>query len=122
MLPLALLAAVLPLPAGQPRLADVLHDVLGDCGIPADGSVLICGRRGEDSPYRLPRSVRDPGFDVNGAIDSVSRERHKLMDVGTAGTGSCSNTGAGGWTGCMVRDWRTAEQQRGFRPAGQFKK
>lgn len=122
MLPLAWLAAVLPAPAAQPRLADVLHNVLGDCRMPADGSVIICGRRNADSPYRLPLAARDPGFDVDGPLDSVSRERHKLMDVGDAGTGSCSNVGAGGWTGCMVKGWRADEQQRGFRSAGQFKK
>lgn len=122
MLPLALLAAVLPAPAAQPKLADVLHNLLGDCRMPADGSVIICGRRNTESPYRLPPAARDPGFDVDGPIDSVSRERHKLMDVGDAGTGSCSNVGAGGWTGCMVKGWRADEQQRGFRSPGQFKK
>ena len=122
MIPLALLAAVLPAPAPQPRLADVLHNVLGDCRMPADGSVIVCGTRNSESPYRIPSSLRDPGFDVDGAIDSVSRERHKLMDVGDAGTGSCSNSGAGGWTGCAVKDWQAADQQRGFRPAGQFKR
>ncbi len=44
------------------------------------------------------------------------------MDVSDAGTGSCSNVGAGGWTGCMVKGWQAADQQRGFRPAGQFMK
>jgi hypothetical protein len=122
MIPLVLLAAVLPTPAAQPRLADVLHNVLGNCRMPADGSVIICGARNADSPYRLPASVRDPGFDVDGAVDSVSRERHKLMDVGDAGTGSCSNVGARGWTGCMVKGWQADDQQRGFRPAGQYKK
>jgi hypothetical protein len=122
MLPIALLAAVLPSPATQPRLADVLHNVLGDCAMPADGSVIICGRRDRDSPYRLPPSLRDPGFDVNGAIDSVSRERHKWMEAGESGTGSCSTSGAGGWTGCMVKGWRADEQQRGFRSAEKSKK
>ncbi len=122
MIPLALLAAVLPAPVAQPRLADVLHNVLGDCRMPADGSIIVCGRKSGDSPYRLPPSMRGRGFDVNGAVDSVSRERHKLMDVGDAGTGSCGNVGAGGWTGCMVKGWRAADQQRGFRPAGKFKK
>jgi hypothetical protein len=122
MIPLVLLAAVLPAPVAQPRLAGVLHNVLGDCRMPADGSVIICGSRNAESPYRLPLAARDPGFDVDGAVDSVSRERHKLMDVGDAGTGSCSTVGAGGWTGCTVKAWQAADQQRGFRPAGQFKK
>jgi hypothetical protein len=82
--------------------------------------VIICAR--PDSPYRLPPAARDPGFDVNGSVDSVARERHKLMEVGDTGSGSCSNVGAGGWTGCMVKGWEAADQQRGFRPAGRFKK
>lgn len=119
MIPLILLAAVLPASASQPNLADVLHSVLGDCRMPADGAVIICGRR--ESPYRLPPAMRDPGFDVDGAVDSVSRERHKWMEAGASGTGSCTNSGAGGWTGCMVKGWEAADQQRGFRPAGRLK-
>lgn len=120
MLPLVLLATALPAPASAPTLQNVLRNVIGDCRMPADGSVIVCAR--PDSPYRLPPAARDPGFDVNGAVDSVARERHKLMEVGGSGTGSCSNVGAGGWTGCMTRGWDIADQQRGFRPAGQFKK
>lgn len=84
--------------------------------------VVVCGREQGESRYRLPAAVRDPGFRVDGAQDSVSRERHKLMDVGAAGTGSCSNTGAGGWTGCMVRGWRAADEQRGFRSPGDVRR
>jgi hypothetical protein len=118
MLPLPVLAAILSAP--QPRMADVVHIATGDCRIPADGTVLVCGHR--DSPFRLPPALRDPGFDVDGPLDSVSRERHKLMETGESGIGSCSNVGAGGWTGCMVKGWKAADEQRGFRPAGRFKK
>ena len=120
MIPLALLAALLPAPPARPTLQAVLRDAIGDCRMPADGSVIICAR--PESPYRLPPAMRDPGFDVNGPVDSVARERHKLMEVGDTGPGSCSNVGAGGWTGCMVKGWEAADQQRGFRPAGRFKK
>ncbi len=122
MLPLAWLAAVLPAPAAQPRLADVVHDVLGDCRRPDDGSVIVCATRHAESPYRIPPALRDTGFQVDGPVDSVSRERHKLMEAGDSGTGSCSNSGAGGWTGCMVKGWRADEQQRGFRTEGEVPK
>ena len=121
MIPFLLLATVLPAPPPQPRLPDVLRDIMGDCRLPADDAVVICGKRNLESPYRLAPEARDPGFDVNGSFDSVARERHKLMDVGAAGTHSCSATGAGGWTGCMSNDWERADQQRGFRPAHRFK-
>jgi len=122
MLPLVFLATVLPAPSAQPTLADVLRDVIGNCRTPADGTVLVCAKRDGESPFRLAPAARDTGFDVNGSIDSVARERHKLMEGGEAGPGSCSDVGAGGWTGCMVKGWNAADQQRGFRPAGGFKK
>lgn len=114
MLALVLLATGLPAPA-QPRLSDVMRDVLVDCRPAADGSVVVCGHR--ESPYRLPPEVRDPGFQIDGPVDSVSRERHNLMEGGDqAGIHSCSTTGAGGWTGCMLNDWQRADQQRGYQP------
>lgn len=118
MIPLVLLAAVLP--ASRPTMADAVHQAIGDCKVAEAGTILVCGRR--ESPYRLPAELRDPGFDVDGPVDSVSRERHKWMEAGASGTGSCSNVGAGGWTGCMVKGWEAADQQRGFRPAGQSRK
>jgi hypothetical protein len=122
MLPLVFLATVLPAPSAQPTLANVLRDVIGDCRTPADGAVLVCAKREGESPFRLAPAERDTGFDVNGPIDSVSRERHRWMEVGETGSGSCGDVGAGGWTGCMVKGWNAADQQRGFRPAGRFKK
>jgi len=87
MLPLVLLAAILPPPAAQPDFTNVLRDVLRDCRAPSDGTVIVCGRRDGTSPYRLPLEARDPGFDVDGPVDSVARERHKLMEVGDSGPG-----------------------------------
>lgn len=77
--------------------------------------INVCGKA--DSPYRIPKELRDPGFQVDGPRDSVSRERHRIMDVGGAGSqqGACSPVGAMGWTGCMVKDWKESDQQRGFR-------
>jgi hypothetical protein len=78
---------------------------------PADRSpddITVCGRRNDGSGYRLPPPDR---FDPAGSIDSVSRERHRLLDVGASGIGSCSTVGPGGWTGCMLNDWRNADEQ-----------
>ena len=123
MLPLPFLAAGLMVPPTPPNFSDVLNTAISNCKQPADGAIIVCGKRApSDGPFRLPPAVRDPGFDVNGAVDSVARERHKLMEEGAAGTGSCSTVGPGGWTGCLVRDWERADQQRGFRPAHRFTK
>jgi hypothetical protein len=115
MAPLLLLAAV----AGPALPATPKSKVAAVAPCPPKrnaNEVVVCGQSDEDPPYRLPKTFRDQGFRVDGAADSVSRERHKLMDAGAAmGTGSCSSVGPGGWTGCMVRQWRADEQQRGFR-------
>ncbi len=126
MLPLALLAAAAAAatPAGAlPPIAlkNIMQALSPDCGRGSTGEVVVCGRDKQRSHYRIPAEMMPDGFQVDGPVDSVSRERHKLMDVGAAGTGSCSNTGAGGWTGCMVNDWRRDEQQRGFRSPGDVK-
>ena len=70
--------------------------------------ILICGDRRADEAYRLPPG--DEGFDPWGTTESVSRERHRLLGPETAGNGSCSTVGGGGWTGCGVANIKKAEQ------------
>jgi hypothetical protein len=77
--------------------------------------ITVCGRRNDGAGYRLPAPDR---FDPAGPVDSVSRERHRLLDVGAVGTGSCSTVGPGGWTGCMFNDWRHADEQYAGRNHG----
>ena len=84
-----------------------------ECSAPQQGSeVVVCVRRGERSRYRVP----DPPerFDPDGAKASVARERSGWIEEGDAGTGSCSAVGPGGWTGCMIKEWRRQRQQRGW--------
>src|SRR3954464_9832106 len=50
------------------------------------GDIVVCGRRNDGGGYRLPAPDR---FDPAGPVDSVSRERHRLLDVGASGIGSC---------------------------------
>lgn len=78
----------------------------------APGDIIVCADpAGEpESPYRLP--IRPEGFDWKGGTDSVYRERRRLLEQGDAGIGSCSAVGPGGWTGCMVRDWKRAREQK----------
>jgi len=79
--------------------------------------IVVCGQRGETrSPYRVPEEP-DRGFDPEGAAESVSRERNALMEPGSrTGTGSCSNIGPGGFTGCMARHFDRQIDQYGGRP------
>ena len=73
--------------------------------------VVVCGRRNERERYRLP--IRNQGFDKDGAVESVSRERHRLYEVGDSGIGSCSTVGPGGWTGCFHKWVKARREQRG---------
>ena len=87
----------------------------GRCERPADNlseeELVVCGRRIEPDRYRLP--IRPNRFDPKGAVDSVSRERHRLIQEGDAGIGSCSTVGAGGFTGCFHRSTKRRCEQEG---------
>jgi hypothetical protein len=72
--------------------------------------IVVCGTR-ERSPYRLPK-VKD-GFDPKGPVDSVGRERVRLMQGDESGIGSCSNRGPGGMTGCWLQDVKNKRLQHG---------
>jgi hypothetical protein len=82
--------------------------IVRDCRGARD-ELVVCGRREERSSYRLP--ALHEGFDPDGPVDSVSRERHRLFELGEAGTGSCSTVGGGGWTGCESLAWKHMHQQ-----------
>jgi hypothetical protein len=104
----ALLAAAAP-PAPPPPAVPAAPNIVPDCRQRPD-DIVICGTRGERSPYRLP--PQHEGFDPDGAMSSVSRERHRLYEVGQTGIGSCTNVGPGGWTGCDFLHWRDEHHQR----------
>jgi hypothetical protein len=76
---------------------------------PSEAEILVCGDPDAPQPYRLP--PQPEGFDPRGGIDSVSRERNKLLGTGPAGNGSCTTVGPGGWTGCDIAVIKQAEQQ-----------
>jgi hypothetical protein len=95
-LPLAIMilfsAQAANLPASSSPRAATANDPA--CSVQGESDVTVCGHRDEGSGYRLPQL--DQHFDPAGSIDSVSRERHRLLDVGAAGTHSCSTVGPGG--------------------------
>ncbi len=75
----------------------------------AGEDIVVCGRRDRDEQYRLP--IRPNGFDKKGPIDSVSRERNRLIQEGDSGVGSCSTTGPGGASGCFAKGVRRRCEQ-----------
>ncbi len=83
--------------------------IIPDCRRSGGNEIVVCGKQ-ERSPYRLPEPP--PGFDPDGGVDSVSRERNALFDVDETGIGSCSNVGPGGSFGCTFKRWKHDQQQR----------
>ena len=74
-----------------------------------EDEIVICANPREAQRYRLAPQAWNP----NGTVASVSRERHELYEQGDSGIGSCSTVGPGGWTGCMLRAWKSAREQHG---------
>ena len=92
-------------PAPVPAPAPIVED---PCTSRDSEDILVCGNRRADEAYRLPPAT--DGFDPWGTTESVSRERHRLLGPESAGNGSCTTVGPGGWTGCDVANIKKAEQ------------
>lgn len=110
--------SILLMAAVTPSISQAVQQAVDPCrSVRQDGNIVVCGRTPEQERqrYRLPRE--DRGFDPRGSIDSVSRERHRLIDGDGASAdlsrGSCSAVGAAGWTGCQIKGWRERGQQKG---------
>ena len=117
MLPLLLILAEVP--TNKPQLGPiekehkmVVKAVRGcDDDDPDANEIVICSRdRGVAEAYRLPKL--DPRF----AAALRKNGRGELTDpaLGAVGAGSCSASGAGGATGCTLRNIQAwaAEQKR----------
>jgi len=116
--PLLLLLLQASSPASDDKATDYVAEARKQFGVTKrcergedPDEVVVCGRRGERELYRLP--IRNQGFDKDGTVDSVSRERHRLYEVGDSGIGSCSTVGPGGWTGCFHQWVKARREQRG---------
>jgi hypothetical protein len=97
--------------AQQPADDAPLLNIVPDCAdARKTGDPVVCGRRDPRTQWQLP--ILNDGFDPQGTIDSVSRERHRLIETGgTTGIGSCTNVGPGGYTGCFFNDIRHMHEQ-----------
>ncbi|WP_162888154.1 hypothetical protein [Sphingomonas mesophila] len=104
-----MIVALVMLVQATPDVAAALHKELDRqaCRSEDPDEVLVCADR-RRSPYRLPERKQ---FDPSGTTMSVMRERQSWAEEGDSGIGSCSAVGPGGWTGCMVKDWKRQRDQ-----------
>lgn len=106
MLPLLLLLAEIP--SNKPPVGPIEKEhkmvvkAVRDCPESEDDVIVVCSRdRGVAEGYRLPRL--DPRFASN--LRPSGRGELTGAEAAASGTGSCSNTGPGGSTGCGKRDY-----------------
>ena len=70
----------------------------------------VCVRAPESERYRIPQSLRSGP--LAPADQPWAQKAESLRGVGASGAGSCSAGGAGGWTGCWLRDMRAARAEK----------
>ena len=78
--------------------------VYGDdaCPVSTGDEIVVCARMDEADRYRIPTSLRT---DPNDSRNQATSERIKSYEyVAASGTMSCSPSGAGGFTGCGLRE------------------
>lgn len=106
------MALLLAAEASAMPLGKAIDAALG-CPRGRAGEIVVCRRSGASERYRIPEALRPNGFDYfQEDIDGVSRERHRLLEGGESGIGSCSPSGASGASGCLSQKFRAWEQQR----------
>jgi len=77
--------------------------------------IVVCARMGEADRYRIPSSLRD---DPNDPRNQAMSERIKSYEyVGASGTMSCSASGAGGFTGCGLKEIDRAYAEKAQDPS-----
>lgn len=79
--------------------------IYGDqkCPTDSDGAeVVVCVRRPASEQFRIPKELRD--FKVTPENESWASKVVANDHIGDTGTGSCTNVGAGGMTGCFLKD------------------
>lgn len=104
--------ALSPAPASA-QYAERVLIIYGDDDCPTNTNgeeIVVCSRRPESERYRIPKELR-PRSQSPDAQSWAARSAATL-DTGAAGAGSCSATGASGWTGCWAEQMRAARAER----------
>ena len=108
-LSLALLPVALPTVAHAQLTNDRVLTIFGKDACPKD---TICVRAPEGDRYRIPKQFRQP-TQIAPENQSWAARAQDTLDAGAkTGTGSCSASGPGGWTGCWQQQMRAARAER----------
>lgn len=81
--------------------------IYGNDPCPAD---TICVTAPEEDRFRIPKPLRQ-GL-PSPENQSWSVRAQDTLTVGQSGIGSCTNSGAGGWTGCFQKQMQEARRER----------
>lgn len=76
---------------------------------PSGSEIIVCARRPESERYRIPKELRPRSQSPDAQSWAVRSQ--SALSAGRTGTGSCSATGAGGWTGCWAQQMREAKEE-----------
>jgi hypothetical protein len=109
---LAVLPALMPALPVAAQQADRVLIIFGNDPCPTNASgeeIVVCARRPESERYRIPKELRPRSQSPDAKSWAVRSQA--ALDTGRTGTGSCSATGAGGWTGCWAEEMRQARQE-----------
>ncbi len=79
------------------------------CPASSEDEIIVCARRPENDRFRIPAPLRE---DDSPATNSWANRAMELQYVGRQGIGSCSPTGPGGASGCLVQFINQARAER----------
>jgi hypothetical protein len=89
-----------------------------ECPQSKGDEIVVCARMDEAARYRIPSSLRG---DPNDPRNQATSERIKAYEyVGASGTMSCSPSGAGGFTGCGLKEIDRAYAEKAQDPGITF--
>lgn len=114
---LAALPLLVPAMPAQAQRSERVLVIFGNDPCPTNASgdeIIVCARRPESERYRIPQELRPRS--QNPQNQSWAVRSQAAMDTGRTGTGSCSATGAGGWTGCWAEQMRQYKQEKKQKP------
>ena len=116
----AALPALAQIPQSSPEERINQLIVYGDdkCPESKGDEIVVCARLDEAERFRIPTSLRD---DPNSIKKQAWTNRVKSYEyAGASGTMSCSATGAGGFTGCGLREINDAYAEKKADPGLAF--